>query len=479
MKPPSQRRRRQLELAGSVSVACDTTGTHTLRWLYRKDSTGTEGSDCAWVDCVVWTGTMPDANDWNEIEYVYDLSGRRIEKKVDGTTELKFLYDGDQIIAEYDANDTLLRKYVYGPCIDEPICMIESSGTYAGTQYYHYDALGSVVAMTDPNGDVVQLYEYSVYGQVAASDANHPNRFMFTGREFDKDTGLYYYRARYYNPEIGRFLQTDPIGYGDGMNPYRYCGNGPLKWRDPLGLFTVAFYYAEDTGYGAQYMEAANDHTFFFNMWEAGGEDIIDWMQRKLEEVKAKTRWECLEGIYFFDDGARTGEMGEQELTMYMGNVGLTYNMGEKNEEIESFMKRLGTMLTETLKVPAGCELNFRQDFVGSPMYVEEDGVRTLAGGWVLQKLADWTGYTVTGPAGSLAYATENDAYVEAYWDFWFPSTGSHTQAPDYYFIATYGDGTAAGLWMANPGGTPWQTDPGCSSDSPTVLDWGRPGWRR
>jgi RHS repeat-associated protein len=85
------------------------------------------------------------------------------------------------------------------------------------------------------HSNAVQLYEYSVYGQVAASDPNHTNPFLFTGRRFDTDTGLYYYRARYYNPYIGRFLQTDPIGYGDGMNMYAYCGNNSVSLADPSG----------------------------------------------------------------------------------------------------------------------------------------------------------------------------------------------------------------------------------------------------
>ena len=196
-----------------------------------------------WVDKVQWTGQVPPPQGplptvWDQLSYVYDPAGRRIEKKYDGTTVVKYLYDGGHYLAEYDGSNNLLRKYLYGPCVDEPISMIDVEHDSA-TYYYHFDGLGSVIALTNSSGTTAVLYEYSVYGQVAASDPNHPNRFMFTGREFDKETGLYYYRARYYNPEIGRFLQTDPTGYGDGMNLYRYCRNNALNLRDALGTDPV------------------------------------------------------------------------------------------------------------------------------------------------------------------------------------------------------------------------------------------------
>jgi len=154
-----------------------------------------------------------DPSNWQEINYKHDVYGRRGEKKVDGYST-RYLYDGDHVIAEYDGNNNLLRKYIYGPGIDQPVCMIEPAESE--TYYYHYDALGSVVALSDSSGDTVQTYEYSVFSQVAVEDINHPNPYMFAGRRFDIEIGLYYNRARYYNPFIGRFLQADPIGYEAG-----------------------------------------------------------------------------------------------------------------------------------------------------------------------------------------------------------------------------------------------------------------------
>jgi len=102
--------------------------------------------------------------------------------------------------------------------------------------YYHFDGLGSVAALSDVNNVIVERYSYDVFGEPnRESSLNNP--YLFTGRRYDIETGLYYYRARYYKTDIGRFLQADPIGYAGGLNLYAYCGNNPVNWIDPFGLF--------------------------------------------------------------------------------------------------------------------------------------------------------------------------------------------------------------------------------------------------
>ena len=163
--------------------------------------------------------------------YTYDPFGRRTAKTVDHATTV-YLHDGDRVIMEYDgASGDVLRRYVHGPGLDELVCMVAPSSRH----YYHFDSLGSVIALSDESGAVEERYAYSPFG-IVDEPSGIGNLYLYTGREHDEETGLYYYRARHYDPQLGRFLQPDPLGYMDGMNLYTYVDNSPLNWIDPFGL---------------------------------------------------------------------------------------------------------------------------------------------------------------------------------------------------------------------------------------------------
>ncbi|MBV1928596.1 MAG: hypothetical protein KUG81_03690 [Gammaproteobacteria bacterium] len=165
--------------------------------------------------------------------YSYDPFGRRATKTVGTSATELFIYDGQDVIEEYQAGapDTLTARYVYGPGVDDPIYMERAGNRY----YYHSDPNGSVIAVTDSSGTVVERYTYDPFGEVtSASIVGNP--YLYTGRRFDTETTNYYYRARYYDPGLGRFLQADPLGISAGLNVYAYVGNDPFNFTDPSGL---------------------------------------------------------------------------------------------------------------------------------------------------------------------------------------------------------------------------------------------------
>ena len=163
--------------------------------------------------------------------YRYDGLGRRIEK-VTPTGTRRYVYDGEDILLEYDGTNTLQARYTHGPGIDEPIAITKGGNTF----FYHQDELGSVTELTDSVGAVAKAYAYDTYGNVVDQTGTVEQPYAYTGRELDSESGLYFYRSRYYDPTTGRFLQRDLIGFAGGINLYGYVGQSPTNFVDPFGF---------------------------------------------------------------------------------------------------------------------------------------------------------------------------------------------------------------------------------------------------
>ncbi len=181
--------------------------------------------------------------------YTFDGLGRRIEKEVTkGSVVVRksYVYNGDDVLLEYNTSDSTpveTARYIGTGDIDDNLVAIKNGKPF----FYHKDHLGSVVAITNDVGEIVQKNQYSSFGKILSiKDKNRKEigiegatekSFAYTGREWDEEIDLYYYRARHYDPQIGRFVQKDPIGLEAGdSNFYRYVNNNPLNWVDPNGL---------------------------------------------------------------------------------------------------------------------------------------------------------------------------------------------------------------------------------------------------
>jgi RHS repeat-associated protein len=176
------------------------------------------------------------------VTMAYDARNRVVSRTINGD-ETTYVYDGWTLINEYDSYGIEDAHYIHGPAIDE---ILTHNATLGGAAYYTQDGNGNVTTITSSSGAVQERYTYDVYGTptittstgVIVSSSAVGNRFLFTGREYLAEIGLYDYRNRVYSPGLGRFLQTDPIRFDAGdINIYRYVGNNPVNWRDPSGEF--------------------------------------------------------------------------------------------------------------------------------------------------------------------------------------------------------------------------------------------------
>lgn len=196
---------------GNLISKTDASGTTTYTWDARNRLIGIAGPSVS-------------------ASFVYDALGRRISKTINGA-RTEYLYDGNDIVAEIGGG-VVSATYLRSLNIDEPFVRQGSSN-----EYYHADALGSTLALTDQVGTAQTTYRYDPFGNTTFSGVASTNSFQYTGRENDEATYLYYLRARYYSSTLQRFISEDPLELAGGdANLYVYVLNNPMKWTDPLGL---------------------------------------------------------------------------------------------------------------------------------------------------------------------------------------------------------------------------------------------------
>lgn len=175
--------------------------------------------------------------DGSHAAYTYDADGKRLSKRDRSGQMSYYIYEGLNLVQELNSAGAVVASYVYDR-LDQPLSMTRGGVTY----YYLYDQLGNVIGLSNGAAGLVVTYRYDPWGNVIAaggSNPNLPNPFRFTGREWDAESGLYFYRARYYDPQVGRFLSPDPLHVLAGrLQAYVYANNNPLAYSDPLGLDT-------------------------------------------------------------------------------------------------------------------------------------------------------------------------------------------------------------------------------------------------
>ena len=203
------------DYSGNTILKTDNTGSTSYAWDFENRLTSV---------------TLPGSG--GNVTFRYDPFGRRIYKSSSSGTSV-YAYDGDNLIEETNSSGGAVVRYSQGLNIDEPLAMLRSGSS----SYYQADGLGSITSLTNTAGTAAQTYTYDSFGNTVATSGSLVNSFQYTAREFDPETSLYYYRARYYDPAAGRFVSEDPIRFeGKQSNFYPYVRNSSANYVDPIGL---------------------------------------------------------------------------------------------------------------------------------------------------------------------------------------------------------------------------------------------------
>jgi RHS repeat-associated protein len=228
----------QLLTDGTYNYEYDGEGNRTKRteigtgkvteynWDYRNRLTSVVFKDAA-------------GNVTKTIEYLYDVDDRRIGKKIDGVVTERYVYDGLHIALVFDGTGNQTHRYLYGTEVDQ----ILADETPTQVLWALTDRQGSVKDLVDENGVILNHINYDSFGKVVSqTDASVEFRYGYTGREQDAETGLDYYRARYYDSTVGEFISEDPLGFNAGdTNLTRYVLNSPTNYTDPSGNIPIVF----------------------------------------------------------------------------------------------------------------------------------------------------------------------------------------------------------------------------------------------